>query len=136
MAKKPILQKPIDAVLSKPNEDSKALKRVKFYGKSDGIYLSNAQLKKIIDANKNANGIWFAIGYSDKSLKNTVEVLPVKRVSDKMSIVNNGYFSVDSNVDFYLDNDRDARFSDITIVISPAAGPTIPSQRTPPPSPE
>jgi hypothetical protein len=146
MAKKENLSKPHGEIpIKKGIRNSKSYKRVKNHGKYEGIFLYKYQLEHLISQiPSNANGLWFVIGDNVKNQDiitqstKTVEILPATLIleQNKMSIAVNTDIrgKINSNLESLLLNDSDIFELPSGAVALP--GPSIPSQRTPPPKPE
>lgn len=148
-----------------PKRYTNALKRVLAHkrarlGKSaatmEGIYLSKSQLKdlgeKLLGMADGPDGIWFMIGQKSRN-ERTVELIPYKKVNkipvffEKNGIVGDIHIELgtpDADISWPLsimNNGADnipppAPITDPVVPIVAPAGPTVPSQRTPPPFPE
>lgn len=122
------------------NKCSKALKRVLANGRRPvGIYLSNQQLKEIIDKNSNhSDGIWFLIGkteFNGKTRK-TVELIPIEFDKDhkpKISVTNDMEGALQSIHEKILNNQTDPNFAEEKTEPVVLHFVTVPGQRTPPP---
>jgi hypothetical protein len=122
------------------NKCSKALKRVLANGRRPvGIYLTNQQLKEIIDKNSiHSDGIWFLIGSSEfeGKTRKTVELIPFefdKALKPKIAITNDMEGSLQSIHEKILNNETDPNFAkEETEQVVPHFV-TVPGQRTPPP---